>query len=513
MELSQVTLNIIWTLVAIKRNVPSFIVLCSQTIFAVIFYKLCQTYIENVIWRFALKPNRHIKTIHDFYMKLFALNRILLISSSKSETSDETRRNPYELLSVKLVSLHAQACIKPNCACKIILLNRTIKLGALASMTHIPDRGRFYFEYIRDFYSQTIQIIPNSSLLKLQLAYLLVEHDDAACMSAIHLINDAISASKESEIRILAFKLLRKVEEMMQTAFFSDNVGLKVKRMIEHKLTKATIIRRIADNTKLFISFWEAFSAPRPKIKKLLTISQRANIDAEQITKLWENLNREFLQLCYKEYIIYGLYLRYIRNAPFTSDKIFNKYFSMVTHRLNVRNNLNHGQDIFFDEDKIIVSVSLNTGTFGSINYVSQSIERLGYSTKNILGKDCSLLMPPFFAQRCHSFLREQLQPETDNVMHKRLPIFIKCADGEICSATLNVAPYPYLDEGLYCLGIIELVLPNEKSLLVLPSGNIEAIFTETCERAETQLQGYFIILFTKQYMHGLHKSAGVHCL
>ena len=475
-EQTQATLNLFWGLIALGRDIECFMVLYTQIIFTYIFYKLCWSQIDKIIWKFALKPNKLLTTEDDFYRKLFALNKLLLMNTSKSLTSDRGSHNPYELLLMQIVRAHAETCLKEDCVCRIIIFDKNIELGTSMNISKAPNRERFYFEHIRDLYQTGIQHVPANSLLKLQLADLLSENDETACLGAVQLINSADCPYNSFELKILAQKLIKKVELKMQGAFFSEEFGLKVKQIINYRSAKSNFVAHVAQNTKLFNKFWEAYKAPKPSIKSLLEISKQANIDAEHIKKTWADLKRDFPRLCYKDYITYGLFLRLVRSAPFAADKVIGKYLSFIAQRHNARGELALEQTTLLDEQKIFISVSMNPLNFGYINYVSQSIETLGYTVKEVSEESITLLMTPFYARRCISFLQNQLLSGTVTLLNKSLSVMIRSKSGYIHSATLNIVPYPYLDSGLYCLAIIELSKSTEECLFVLPDGRIEAI-------------------------------------
>lgn len=485
---SQAVLNLLWTIVIQKRHVISYFVLYTQIIFAIVFNRICLSWVDKVIWTFALKPNKYIKTNQDFFIKLFSLNKLLIpaLINKRGLSTQQAQRD--ELLLVQLISYHAESCIKESCICKLMILDKAIEFGTLANVTKVPDKERLYFELLRDFYYQAIPNIKESGLVKLNLANLLMENDEKTCLGAVQLIEEAKLKGSRLETRIIAHKALHKLEEKMQSAFYSDDIGLKIKEVIQYKLAKSKFVNHIIANTKLFLKFWEIYNVPKPIIRKLLIMNRRINIDAEQINKLWEELTCNFSQLCYKDYITYAAYLRLLRNAPFTSDKIFRTYSSLVEYRLNARNNSSIGQDIFFAEDKIIVSVSLNAEKFGTISYISQSIEILGYTTREVCGKDFSMLMSPFFAKRCHSFVREQLQTGLQDIMDRTLPVVVQSSKGDVISAKLNIVPYPHLDQGFYCLGIIELMKSNHDHLFVLPDGRIESYSGDLADKLNLNL-------------------------
>ena len=473
---SQAVLNFFWSMVNETRGITSFMVFYTQIIFAIFFWKLCHSQVIKIIFNFSSKHKKRQKPVNSFFEELFALNQIFFKGSVHSHISNGHRKNSYEILFLQLISSHTKTCLNSNCICKIIILDKTIELGELVYLKAMPNRERFYFEYIKDFYQQGVQETSLNSLLKLQLAALLVEHDESACLSAIQLINSVNTSSNRLEVRILAKKLIEKVEVKMQGAFFNENIGLKVKKLIEYKLAKTNLAASIAKNTQIFNTFWEAYKANKPNIKKLLDLNKQANINAEQVNKLWEALNRDFSYICYKDYIVYGLFLRLIRNAPYTSDKTLLKYFAMVEQRLNAHTNQAENQDLFFDEEKIVVIVSLSPETFGSISYVSQSVENIGYITKDLLGKNFGLLMSPFFGRRSQKYLQGQILAGMASLLDKSFPVFIRLKSGYVRSATLHIAPYPYLDQGFYCLGVIELTKEKEECLFLLPDGRIEAV-------------------------------------
>ena len=463
-------LNLFWIIIAQRRDISDYIVLYSQIIFAGIFWRLSQSYLTKTICIYAAKPNHQLKDEADFFKKLFAINKVMHTGSLKRQVPGKTVHSFYEILFIDLVSLHAKTCLNLNCLCQTVIKRKQNGV----SLTFEPDGNKFYFEYIRDFYQEGLKNQPNSNILKTQLASLLTEYDETGFLTAVQLISNVLSQPTGSEMKILALKSLVKVEAKMQSTFFSDSYGLSIKEVIDYKLAKATFVKVIVDNTKMFNGFWEAYKAPQPKIRQILLLNQKINSEAGTVTKIWEKLSTNFSKVCYRDYITYGLYMRLIRSAPYTSENMFIKYFTLLAQQFQIQRNPAKNSNSLLNKEKMVVCFSMNPKSYGKIDFLSENIHDLGYNIKDLIDQNIATLMPAFFGKKFYKIL--QLPNLTSSILNKSLPVFMKSKNGYMHSASMYITPYPYLENGVYCIGIFQLDHDTNDYLCIRSNGKIEAL-------------------------------------
>ena len=475
-QVAQIVCITLWTFIAKGKAISNITVLYSQVFFGLLSCKIGYAYLRSTIWKYAQVENKSLRNMGDFFKKLLALDIVFKKGAIKNQVLEDKAQNEYELLFLQLISSHTSTCFKLDCVCKLVFINDAIENGTVKDMTKAFDVEKFYYHYIQTVYLEALEKMPSSPLLKLQLAHFYVDFDALTFPVAIRLIN-SIKEERQTNIEaVIKDKLLQKIEAKIKDTSFSDSYGLNIKLVIDYSIAKNNLRHKLASNVKLFKEFWEASSISKPIIKKLLDLNKLINTDAEQIEALWDTLSTTYPKLCYKDCIIYSLYMKIIRSSPFTAEKILTRYFSLHSLFLQSRGQTLNNADSMLGVNNIIICMSLNYEKCGTITYASYNVESLGYNTEDLIGKSIATLMPSFFAKRCQEFLQSHIMHKsTFSLFNQHLSIFIKLKNGQVRPATLITVPFPYLQNGLFCFGMIQISSKFEEYLLLQPNGIIDS--------------------------------------
>jgi len=463
---AQITLNIFWDLVFLERYVSRATVLYTEVIFSLIFIKLGCEYMKKNIWE-NVNIGKKIDSEKKFFKILFSLKKILSSGSVKQQMPGRKRQSDYEILFNKIIKQHTGSCSESLCACK----------------KNQGEEGReingekLYYQIIKDLFTQGISNLTNieSNFLKLQFANFLIENDNNSTSRALYLLNTLDKEFYTREMKILEYKTKRIIEIKLKNSFLQSS-DMNVKQIIDYYALKQNLRYEIAKNTKLFADFWSIYKQPNPRIKKILSLNCSINIEADKISTVWEDFCSTYAKLCYKDYIIYGLYMQMIRSAPFSAEKLFSRYFAILSLRLSLQDQ-QHRKDVFLLEENAMLLISMNEKDFGIISFASENVDRFGYTIKELIGKSMGILMPSFFAKKHAKFLlNEMIYKDSASILNKNFSVYLRKKNGFITLASLGLIPFPYIDQGFFLLAVLRPIKNFDDYVLFSTDGKIDAI-------------------------------------
>jgi len=475
-QLVQLILNIFWTLIDIRRMVPTSMVIYSLLPLGIFATRIGFNYLERLVQAYAIKETRTLKSENEFFIKMFAWEKVLKSSGSLFSASSQQQ---HEFIYQHIVKNHSINCQQNDCGCKFILLQSTLENGRLkTSNISRFDLQQLSYELIRDLYEEGIQYIAENSLIQLQYANFLVNNNGDTIANIIYLLNSAYDTSSSSRKHLMeAFNTIiqAKLEIKIASTSHTQHSNLQVKRFVDYHVQKSILRKKITEYTCLYINFWETYNQPNPLVKQLLKQNISLSHKADRLTLLWEYLTSNYSHLCTKDYLIYALFMQIIRNAPYTADKLFERYNSLYVSSLK-REDTDQNREIFDHNQDIFLCVSLNQKNLGHIMFASQNVvQTLGYSIEELKNSTVGTLMPPFFAKKYSKFLQSEVaQHKLSEHLHKEIPAYVRARKGHIQQASLYLTLFPYMDNGLYILARIRLQKPLENYLFMQPNGRIE---------------------------------------
>ena len=469
---AQVGLNLFWWLVSQKRKVSLTIIFSSYIVFGAILIHVGHSYVYWTIRRDAIKQT--VKSEKEFFKKMFSWEKIIETRASLNQS----QRNEYGVLFRYLVERHAKHCATKDCGCKYVLFQRSLERELFKENDKINmDLDSLNYELIKGLYEEGIKDVSQNSLIKLQFANFLISNDEKSITNAIYLVNSAKSRSSLFDLEITTLKniTLSKIENQIENTFKSQRSGLQTKQFVDYYIQKSKFRREVAENTKLYIDFWASYSNPNPVIQDLLKQNIKINQKAEKLKVSWDNLSVNHSRFCHQDYLINALYMQMIRNAPYTAETLFSRYYSYqseLTHSKSEKEIFNHYKDIF-------LCISLNQEKFARVVFASQNVKRLGYGVDELKDHTVGMLMPLFFARKYNKFLLKEI---TQNCfyrhLNKEISVFIRDKKGNVRLAMLYLTVFPYLKQGFYCLARIRLEKKKKNNLdnylLMLANGKIE---------------------------------------
>jgi PAS domain S-box-containing protein len=104
-----------------------------------------------------------------------------------------------------------------------------------------------------------------------------------------------------------------------------------------------------------------------------------------------------------------------------------------------------------------IVIVSATSLEIGRIEHVNDEIEHLlGYKRRDILGKNCGVLMPRPIGDAHNSFIERYFETAKARVIDKRVQHLAACADGYLKPVKMLVKVYPQLNDRLMFIAFVQ---------------------------------------------------------
>ena len=480
-QIAQLILNIFWALIGIERTISTSMVIYSLLPVGIFAVRIGYNHLECVIREYAIKETRTLRSENEFFIKIFAWEKILKENRLSLFMLNQRRCHEYNVIFQHMVMNHAEDCQAKDCGCKLILSERTLELGLLKN----EDIKRFdvqklYYELIKSLYQGGIQFIEKNSLIKLHFANFLIDSDEDNIVKTIYLLNceECGSSVKRSEMEIFLFLIQDKIEKKIENTTAASH--FHVKDFVDYNIQKNILRKKIAEYTKHYINFWETYNHPNPLVTALLKQNIFLSHQAEKLQLIWEYLTLHYSKFCSKDYLLYALYMQIIRNAPFTAEKLFERHNSLYMSRLKrlgVEETNGNAQPVFAnDQEDILLCVSLNQENTGRIVFTCQNVKILGYTVEELKNSSIGILMSPFFAKKYSKFLNDEMaQNKLSEHLHKEIPIYVRASQGHIQQASLYLTLFPYTHGGFYCLARIRLKTTFvDQYLFMLPNGRIE---------------------------------------
>ncbi len=404
----QAGLNLFWVVVDSITEISCTAVIYSHIIFNLLSFLISEGVIQRIIWKHLRYRKESFRSEDSFFKGLFALNTVMLSGNVKAHFSPKNGSNGYEIVFTQMITGYGVSCTNSRCGCKLILIRSSLEKGVIKGSTTGFDMEVFYYEFIREFYLEHMKAINKNDMLKLQLVNFLADGHEKGLPSAVYLLNSLKVEQMSIKMKILIKKLKMKIERKMRAGFITEDSNLNVKKIVEYYICKQELRSKVSAKTKLYKEFWKIYQTHHPMISKMLELNIRVNKDSDEVKAIWNHMIINFSMMCYKDHLIYSLFLQIARNAPFSSETLLINYFSMVSMRLN------HGKtvrnvDVGLGENNILFYVSLNQADFAKIMFTSQNVEKLGYSINELAEKNITFLMTPFYYQRCQRFLLKVL--------------------------------------------------------------------------------------------------------
>jgi len=209
---------------------------------------------------------------------------------------------------------------------------------------------------------------------------------------------------------------------------------------------------------KKYMDFWDYYNHTGLKMMTLYQKSGEVEKLDDQIQDIWKrhvDVNSSFAKLLSGPY---SLYLSLIRNCPYSSQKLFDKYYYTLD-----RDNI--GEEItnlnLYNERNITMHISMSKERLGRITYVSPNVaETLGFQQQNLVGRNLNVLVPGFMQETHNKLLVDHLNRVSDikktSRLYTNIDVALLSKAGNIVPSKLYLSVHPYIQKELVYVAMIK---------------------------------------------------------
>jgi len=321
----------------------------------------------------------------------------------------------------------------------------------------------------------------NFSLQSLYISNLL------SCNSRISFINVAATFEEMSRIASSPSQkiCLESIKISINETFRSTNQQLEnsisFKDMIESDQIITELVSLIKEEAKAHSTYWAGFLTPEIDSEILEKNSLGIELTHKKIKKIVTRVEGRNLRLGSEYHLIYGMYLGVLRNLY--TEAQYHLHMAALFSSDAARKIISKGHS-FTQEAVIIIDGSKTTP--GKITFASKTIQQvLGYTPESLFGKNVSIIMPKYFAERHDEFILDYLETGESSLMYNSKDLYAINDRGEAIPIRLNLQFHSSSKNSCTFLGRIQLN-PSQLEYLVI---NIQGDLICVTEKAREMLR------------------------
>jgi len=461
-------LNLIMEIINEGKTVNSSSLMYMALVLSIFFAKSSDVLLHRMIRTYGLIDIDSIKTKDTFYKKLFAVDYILEQGSISATIEKKQRESFIEFLYYGVIKAHKAKCKKIICGCNLIL-----EKEAMSEFLPLKEEQR---RIMRDFKFELIEELfkgfPDPEI-QVTLANFLFENKIQSYAAAITIIHGLTLKDTTLEIRVIRAKLLEKIENKVLTNYDS---AIDIQEIIQYQRLSTDLRQIIENNLSKYLKFWETYKGAEPNIGNLFNLSVEINNEAEEVAQIWNNIITKYSKLSYQDHLLYGLYQSLVRSAPYSAEKVLQKYLSLSALFSIQRNrNVFLTPENVFEPQNILIYIIMKKEQIGNVLFTTPNVENVfQYSSYDLIGKNVNTLMPGFYKERHNRILVAHIDKSRTSIMNRNRAVFGQKRDGYILPITLYVSIFPYFQNQLIYIGILRPVQTFDEFILVLPNGTLD---------------------------------------
>jgi len=332
---------------------------------------------------------------------------------------------------------------------------------------------------ISAFFTEATKRFKKSSEIKLVMAHDTFEKDNNFA-KAVNVLYSIKLSELDFQKRVIYRRLKKKLENQLRI-FFTENTEnvLDVKSWVDYEYNSTHLFEMVINNVKNWLGFWELYKHQEIKMQTMYEKSIQIEKEADEIMKFWNSFASDYSITAKRLVPIFSTYLLVIRNVPYTSERLREKY------------NLNSDtQDHMSDDDVVITNqnirskrnvmlyISMSKETRGKILYCSRNISQAyGWSYDDVVGRNISLFMPSILQEFHTEMWKDSLTFE--NLATLSVPGFTITKAGHTLPAHIYITIFPYIGNELTYACILRPKQPKNDFLLLRKDGTIEGYSLE----------------------------------
>ena len=382
---------------------------------------------------------------------------------------------------------HIKTCEDSACMCGYFSKEKLQKENL--SFSDIKGSLSAYFQAMQHTcISEAIKRGKGGDDLKIALAYLIfTEATEKLSGSLLYLF------SISNKTTISFYRLLKKhllinmIQERIHNYYTQKHDGvLNMEKFVNYHQDTTDFYLKINSITQRYLNFWETYKNSGLKALNMLSMSTKIEEEADDIERLWNINVDKHESFCQVMKSAYRWYLVLIRNTPFTSRKMIQKF----KWRRNARiAGSDYAQDITENDlvsPKVLsFYISMARERLGRILYASENSEPLiGFTQQDMISKNINFLMPPSIAEKHDQLVLRHL--DRSKASHAKnsyiLDSYIKTKKGFILPCTVQVSIFPYLQKELMYIGAVKILKSKLEFIILDYLGHVDS-FTEAISK------------------------------
>jgi PAS domain S-box-containing protein len=263
-------------------------------------------------------------------------------------------------------------------------------------------------------------------------------------------------------------------QEKINSRNFDD---LDVTQVIHFENTFYEFEGAIKNSTSKNVTLWDHLSSLLPDIQIFHKIGLEILSSKREVLTLWKKLSNIYSE-CPKALFVYGLYKRNINNEEKDGIQLVDKA-ELFKFTKSKEENMNNFEKMFA-EDTGIVCISGNSSDSGKITWTNSGITPLfGYTKKEILGQDITLLMPNEVAIHHTDIMQRFFISGKKKNLDKTVKSFGIHRSGYVFPISLLVKMVPELNDSIQYIGLIREIDKEFEFIMTDTEGKISCISKE----------------------------------
>jgi len=432
-----------------------------QILLLALALKLSKANINRVLESALKNDGNAIKSETDMIKRVFGLSR--LAREAKAPIDDANKRSIFEL--------HLKSILSSEFA-----NNREFCESEMAK-----GYNKQIAPVLSSMFIHALSNIRLSSNMKLVFTYFLISQNRNLSKALTYLLE--ASNSKNFNYIMATHLILLLKQKFEEERKDEKNSILDLKTFLDFEARAVRFTEKIHSNCGRYIDFWKTYSTTRFEMMDLLSKSKEIENSDLRIKKAWDKGTKKYPEFANSLINTYSVYLRLIRNAPFTAYKL-EKQFCFSHHLWRDKISDIEGaleQKNLEAPNNIVVDISLNKKSFGKITYITPNVaDYLGWTQKDLIGRNINTLMLPTTRERFS--YQEVVDDSGQSAVFKlktKVETFVQTKQGYARSVTCYTDIHPHLGGELTYLMILRVKISDEQSIIINTLGEVEGITSD----------------------------------
>ena len=401
--------------------------------------------------------------------------------------------------------LHSKICKDPSCICDALLKRDSIGQQSIADLQ--ASLEKYFSERFLEVLSNSLPNMKKNDHVKLSLACILIDLDKGELLKGLGYLFSISEQQSSLFVKIRRHVLLRKaqakIDQNSNKKIFGD---FDMKKVMTFYIKKQQFTDLVLSNSQKYIDFWSFYNTPNFDILDLLHKSENLETEAEKIERFWNSSVTKYPEFYSTSIDLYYLYLKLVRNKPFTASKIAKKF--LLLKKIS-SDSPGFTQENLYCHDTMILKVTMSKEKLGKVLYASSNIQYvLGFQPSELIEKNINTIMPSSFREPHNQILEKYLLHEK-NKKHQYVSInsYILNKKHYVVPCSLYVTVTPFLQNELTFLGALRISQKTTTDQIIITEdglidGTTEKVgkflnipltksvhLTEICYYSQTHLQ------------------------